>query len=132
MLNPFPDLLSLGFFAPTLLRLMLGLVFVAGAYVQWQRKDELAQLRFPLIGGGLWVVWLSIAAHLVVGLMFFFGYYTQIAALGGIVAGLKGLVWSTRYPRFFSFCRLEYGFILVISLSLLFSGAGAIAFDIPL
>lgn len=132
MLNPFPDLLVLSFFAPTILRLMLALVFLGGAYAQWRRTEELAQLRLPLIGGGAWVVRLSIAAHLAIGVMFLFGYYTQIAALGGLVAGLKGIVWATRYPRFFPLRRLEYVFILAISLSLLISGAGGFAFDLPL
>lgn len=132
MLNPFPDLLSYGFFAPTLLRLMVGLVFLWGAYAQFERRKELAQLRFPIVGGGAWIIWLSVLAHALIGAMLLFGYYTQIAAILGAVGGIKGVVLAKKYPRLFILCRLEYAFIIVICASLLLTGAGAFAFDLPL
>lgn len=131
MLNPFPDLLTYQIFAPTLLRLAVGLVFLGGAYVQYQRLRELSALRFPIVGGGAWVIWLSIVAHAVIGAMLFLGYFTQVAAILGALGGIKGVVYAKKYPRLFSFCRLEYAFIIVICLSLLLTGAGQFAFDIP-
>jgi len=132
MLNTFPDLLVLGFFAPTLLRVAVALVFLYGAWAQYSRLAELSHLSLPLVGRAPMAIWLSIAVHLAIGLMLFFGYYTQIAALLGILGSIKGMVWAKKYPRLFPLCRLEYAFVLVICLSLLISGAGAFAYDLPL
>ncbi len=132
MLNTFPDLLSLGFFAPTLLRIAVALAFLFGAYMQYQRVDELSNIRFPIVGAGGWIIWLSIVAHAAIGLMLLFGYYTQIAAILGALGSIKGLVYAKKYPRVFALCRIDYFFVLVICLSLLLSGAGAFAFDLPL
>ena len=132
MLNPFPDLLVYGHFAPTLIRVLVAMVFLYGAYAQFSRLRELSEMRFPIIGHGAWIVWVSIAAHVLVGLMFFAGYYTQIAALLGAVVGIKGIILAKRYARLFPLCRLDYAFILVMCLSLLLSGAGGFAYDLPL
>jgi hypothetical protein len=132
MLNTFPDLLALGFFAPTLLRVAAACAFLFGAYIQYRRLDELSKIRFPIVGGGAWIIWLSIIAHAAIGAMLFFGYYTQIAAILGALGSIKGLIYAKKYPRVFALCRVDYFFVLVICLSLLFSGAGAFAFDLPL
>lgn len=132
MLNTFPDLLSLGFFAPTLLRITVALAFLFGAYIQFKRVDELSNIRFPLVGGGPWIIWLSIVAHAAIGVMLFFGYYTQIAAILGALGSIKGMVYGKKYPRLFALCRVDYFFVLMICLSLLLTGAGAFAFDLPL
>lgn len=132
MLTPFPDLLVLGFFAPTLLRVAVALVFFYGAWAQYSRFAELSELPLPLVGRSSTLIWLSIAAHALIGLMLFTGYYTQIAALLGILGSIKGLVWAGRYPRLFPLCRVDYVFVLVICLSLMVSGAGALAYDLHL
>ncbi len=132
MLNTFPDLLALGFFAPTLLRIAASLAFLFGAHIQYKRLAELEKISFPIVGAGAWIIWLSIIAHAAIGAMLFFGYYTQIAALLGIAGSIKGLIYAKRYPRVFALCRADYFFVLVICLSLLVSGAGAFAFDLPL
>lgn len=132
MLNPFPDLLNYGIFAPTLLRIGVGVVFLFGAYAQYSRFRELAHLELPLVGRAPWAITLSIAAHLAIGVMLFVGCYTQIAALLGALGGLKGVVYAKKYPRLFPLCRLEYAFVILICLSLLLSGAGALAYDLPL
>lgn len=132
MLNPFPNLLIFGFFAPTLLRVFVALVFLASAWMLYQRRDELSRTPFILIGSGAWIVWVAMAFNAAVGGMLLLGYYTQIGALFGALLGLKGLVWAKQYGRFFVLCRVDYLFVLVICLSLLLSGAGALAFDLPL
>lgn len=132
MLNPFPDLLIYSFFAPTILRIGVAIVFLWGAYMQYSRLGELSNLHLPVFGRAPWIIWLSILAHLAIGLMLLVGYYTQIAAILGILGGIKGVVYAKKYPRLFVLCRLEYGFIILICLSLLLSGAGALARDLPL
>lgn len=132
MLNPFPELLVFGFFAPTLIRIFVALVFFASAYVLYTRRDELSRMPFIIIGQGAWIVWVALLINVAIGAMLFVGYYTQLAALAGALLALKGLVWGKRYGRFFVLCRVDYLFVLVMCLSLLLTGAGALAFDLPL
>lgn len=132
MLNPFPELLVYGFFAPTLLRIAAALVFVYVAWVQISRRDEIALIRYPLIGGGMWTVWLSVAWEGVVAGGLFLGYYTQIAAIIGLLAAAKYFIWKRRWPAPIPISRIASVLLFVILLSLLLSGAGALAFDLPL
>lgn len=132
MLNPFPGLLVYGFFAPTLLRLAVAVVFAWAAWSQWSHRKELGHVRFPLVGGGAWVVWLTLLVEILAALGLFFGYYTQWAAILGALLALKYAVWDHRYPKFFPLSRAAALLILVICLSLLLSGAGALAYDLPL
>ena len=89
MLNPFPELLVYGFFAPTLLRIAAGLVFLYIAYKHYTRREMFAEIDFPLVGRGVWIVWFAIFVEAAVGAMLVFGYYTQIAALLGAIAAAK-------------------------------------------
>src|SRR5690349_12653183 len=97
MLNTFPQLLVLGFFAPTLLRLCVAVAFLYVAYKQYKRRNEIAHLHFPIVGKGEWIPWLAILFHGVLGLMLLLGYHTQIAALLGALGLLKGLWLNRRY-----------------------------------
>lgn len=132
MLNPFPSLLIYSFFAPTLLRVAAALIFAWIAYAQYKRRGELGRIHFPVVGSGAWIVWVSIVVTALVALGLLLGYSTQWAALVGALIGMKGTVWAKRYPRFFPLCRFEYFLLMVVCLSLLLSGAGALAFDLPL
>lgn len=132
MLNPFPDLLVLGFFAPTLVRIAAAGVFLYVGYTHWKGRAALCQTRFPIIGQGKWIAWFSVAVHLAIGASLFFGYDTQIGALVGGIAAVKGILFSSMYRSAFPFSRSTYVLLLAICLSLLLSGAGAFAFDLPL
>lgn len=132
MLNPFPELLTYGIFAPTLLRLAVALAFGSMAYIQWRRRHMLSTVKFPVIGGGAWIPWLSILITALTALALLVGYGTQWAAIVGVILSFKGALWAKRYPQFFPLCRAEYILLLVICLSLLLSGAGHPAFDLPL
>ena len=131
MLNPFPTLLYLTFFAPTLLRVAAALVFFYVAYTQYRHHDEISRLPFPVIGGAQFI-WLAAIFHIAVGSMLLFGYYTQIASLLAIVGLIKGLWLNRRYPSVVILPNSTILLLLVICLSLLITGAGAFAFDIPL
>jgi len=132
MLNPFPDLLVLGFFAPTLVRVAAAALFLYAGYIHWQRREAIGNISFPVVGKGEWIAWISIIFHFTVGTMLFFGYYTQIAALLGLVGMLKGIVLGRSYAQVFMYSRVTYILLAAICASLLLSGAGALAFDIPL
>jgi uncharacterized membrane protein YphA (DoxX/SURF4 family) len=132
MLNPFPDLLVFGFFAPTLLRFAVAAVLAYLAYTHFKNRQALGVLQFPVVGKAQRVVWLAIAVEAAVALGLFFGYYTQIFALLGALVMLKRVVWGKKYPTFFVLARGTALLLLVICLSLLLTGAGAFAFDLPL
>ena len=132
MFNPFPELLMLGFFAPTLLRFAAALVFAYLAYRHFENRAKASRIVFPLVGSGSWIVWFAILSEVAVAAALFAGYYTQIAALVGMVIALKHIVWRGKYPGFFWITRSAAFLLFVICLSLLASGAGALAFDLPL
>jgi hypothetical protein len=119
MLNPFPDLLMFGFFAPTIVRVVAALILLYGARAHWAARER----------GGHSL--LFAVAHGVIGLMLLFGYYTQLAALAGLVGVVGSFIWPLRthvppLPRSTSIL------LIAIFVSLLLSGAGAFAFDLPL
>jgi uncharacterized membrane protein YphA (DoxX/SURF4 family) len=132
MLNVFPQLLDYTFFAPTLLRIAAACIFLYLVKSHYVHRNAIAQTRFPLIGAGMWVVWLAIVVELAVGIGLFFGAWTQVAALVGALLALKYSIWYGTYPSYFVLPRSAALLLLVICLSLMATGAGAIAFDLPL
>jgi uncharacterized membrane protein YphA (DoxX/SURF4 family) len=132
MLTPFPSLLIFSFTAPTLLRIAAALVFAYLAYRHYQNRAHIAHISFPIVGRGEWVAWFAIIIEAGVALGLFFGYYTQYAALLGAIGALKQIIWRGKYPGFFWLTRSAAFLLLVICLSLLLTGAGAFAYDLPL
>ncbi len=130
MLNPFPDFLIFGFFAPTILRITVALVLFYIAYRQYQNSERIAQLEIALLGKNF--APFAIAYHVFVGLMLFFGAYTQVGALLAIAGFVKGLWLNKRYPNVAFLPNSTIYVLIVVSVALLFTGAGALAFDIPL
>jgi uncharacterized membrane protein YphA (DoxX/SURF4 family) len=133
MLNPFPQLLSFSFFAPTLLRVTAAGIFFYLAYMHAKRREEIGKTHFIIVGAmGVWAAWVLTILETAVGAGLFLGFWTQIAALLGLLLCLKGFVWAKKYPRVFFLCRTEYLLLFVICVSLLVTGAGAFAMDLPL
>jgi uncharacterized membrane protein YphA (DoxX/SURF4 family) len=132
MLNVFPDLITYSFFAPTILRILVGLSFLYIAYTQFARRKEIAETGFPFVGKpNVALVYVSSIVIALVGAALCLGYATQIAALAGIVVSLKHAIFAKKYPRLIPLCRLEYVYILVICFTLLLTGAGLLAVDTP-
>ncbi len=137
MLNTFPNLLVLGFFAPTILRVAAAGVLFYLAYFYVTHREEIGRASFPVIGAvGPRIAWLIAAGTGLIGVGFFFGYYTQIMAILGMLGMIKYAVYSRFYPHLlvlrFPLSRSTMLLFFVICLSLLISGAGALAFDLPL
>jgi uncharacterized membrane protein YphA (DoxX/SURF4 family) len=132
MLNPFPQLLVLSFFAPTLLRAAAALVFFYLALSHFKNRAAIAGTRWPVWGTGAWIPWVATVADSVVGAGLLAGYWTQVAALLGALLGLKYAFWAGRYETYFVLSRTAALLLAVICLSLLLTGAGALAFDVPL
>ena len=133
MLNPFPHLLVYSFYAPTLLRLAASLTLLYAASLYWKEKRKLIGLRVPIVGTfRAWMWWVSIIVCTLVALCLFVGYETQIAAIAGMIIALKHL-WAQKYVgQYLALSRVASILLFVICLSLLFSGAGAMALDLPL
>lgn len=134
MLNPFPDLLVYSMLAPFILRIVAGLVFIDLGILLFKGEKErwltsLSVLRIPnpkmtaKILGGIEVIG---------GVALIFGFYTQIAALVLALLTFCEAYVEYKYPIVLKRNLVFYVMLLAIVLSLLLSGAGRPAFDLPL
>lgn len=114
MLSIFPEILFLSPFAALFIRAAVGLVFTYCAWDHLKENDGVARSLGVL--------------EIVLGAAFFAGAWTQALALvGAIVMGI--FLWQpTRRPIALGTALLT----LVMCLSLLVTGAGPFAFDLPL
>lgn len=117
MLNPFPELLIYSMLAPFILRVVLGLVYLDLGVLNWKKSGKMKVLGLVEVIGAA---------------MLFFGVYTQYAAILFILIG--GISFYIEYKDA-SILRRDivfYLLVLAISISLLLTGAGAYAKDLPL
>ena len=119
MLSIFPSLLAFEGFAPLLLRLVLGAIFIFWAYGKLKKRDGSKEIAL----GGL---------EAIIGISLVLGFLTQISALIAAIIFLIRIVQKIGSKAFLT-DGINYYFILfIISVCLLFTGAGFIAFDLPL
>jgi len=134
MLNPFPELLAFSQLGPFILRLVLGIIILDLGILKFKGEKSRWLASFEALGIRPADLMLAIYAFIqaVAGILLVVGLYTQWAALVMIIfLGLElGVEWRAReiLKRDLSF----YLLLFVIALSLLVTGAGAFAFDIPL
>jgi hypothetical protein len=134
-MHPFSFLPGLFFLSPlaaTLLRVAAALVFFHITRYYYEKRTELAHVKVPIVGHGMWIPMMGAIWCGVVGLMLFFGWYTQLAAIGGAIAAAKFLVWKKFMPAYVPLSYISSALLLVICISLIVTGAGAFAFDLPL
>lgn len=117
MLNPFPSLLVFSTLAPFILRLVLGFIYLDLGILNFRKSSLLKILGVVEIVGAL---------------MLFLGFYTQIAALVFIVISASGFYLEYKDETLLKRDIVFYLLLLAISVSLLLTGAGAYAKDIPL
>lgn len=133
MLSLFPDLLSYQFPAITLIRVAAAIAILYMSYrYAFERRDIQRASFWPV---GHIPTWLTLFGSLVVfatGVLLLIGLYTQAAAIVGMILALKDLVFARRYPNIMPLSAGAAALLFVICLSLLFLGAGAYAFDLPL
>ena len=125
LVTPFPFLLDFSFYAPLLLRLALGIYILAIGFSA--RREGILQGKPPLTPLQL----LFRALFVVAGISLVIGLYTQISALVVVVMMAISLfterTWLTSELN-----RAELSLLLIIALSLMLTGAGPFAFDLPL
>lgn len=111
MLSLFPELLFLSLFAPLLFRIALAVYFVLAARTHMQK--------------GLTVL---STVEILVAVPLLIGAWTQIVAL----AALALCAYALYTPRTRTYPVSTLALMALISFSLLITGAGAFAFDLPL
>ncbi len=133
MLNPFPQLLDFGFLAPTLLRIAVAITFLYLARTHFKNRKYVAnELSTFNHSTAIWVTGVLVTVEAVVGFLLFIGYYTQLVALIGFAIQLNLFFLRRNLRHVAPFSRSTYILLSIICASLLLTGAGAFAFDLPL
>lgn len=134
MLNPFPELLTYSMLGPFVLRVLLALIFIDLGSLKFRSEKEGWRASFETLGLRPTDVFVPLYALLQIigGLMLLTGFWTQVAALAFVIfSGIELYVeWQAR--EILKRDMVFYLLIFAISLSLLLTGAGAYAIDIPL
>lgn len=132
MLSLFPQLFDFQIFAPFLLRIALGLVFIAHGFPKLKQFGATAQF-FNSVGIKPAKFWVAVVA-----VVEFFG---GIALIAGIFTQLAALLVAINMIVAISVVKRKQGFVggyefdlvlLAMALALALLGPGAFAFDLPL
>ncbi|MEI8339397.1 MAG: DoxX family protein [bacterium] len=130
----FPELFTYSFLVPLILRLALGLIFINLGYLKLAKEKNgwLMLLRFLKIPQAKF--WLSIFGILEIlgGVMLIVGLYVQGVALFFTIIGLISFAVESREESLLRRDFVFYFLTLAITICLLVSGAGMMAFDAPL
>jgi len=134
MLNPFPDLLTYSFFAPLILRVIAGLIFIDLGVLLFRNERQRWLISLSTIKAPQPEITVKVLGVIEIagGLMLILGLYTQIAALALALLTFAEAYVEYKDPAILKRNFVFYIMLLAILLSLLLSGAGAIAFDLPL
>jgi uncharacterized membrane protein YphA (DoxX/SURF4 family) len=134
MTNPFPELLTFSLLAPTLLRMTLGVFIILLGSNKFLTPQKGIVDFFEALGfkpSKYYIKALSIA-EIVMGIALFVGFLTQIAALVVAIITFVSLLVTIRHPEAGLQKASIYTLFFVISISLVLSGAGLLAIDLPL
>lgn len=132
MLNPFP-IQFLALFAYFLLRLFVGSVLIYLALSHHKHREELKDiLTFSWFSYGRFVTTSVIVGEFIIGSLLIAGAYTQYAALAVMALCFKMIIMRNWFAHSSFPSRLFYFLLLGTSLSLFITGAGALAFDLPI
>jgi putative oxidoreductase len=134
MLTIFPSLLTLQLIAPFLLRITIGLIFTNFGKTKLGRQKKEKAAFFESIGlrPGLTFVWAIGLIEIITGLLFIVGFLTQIASVIAIIILLTALLLKKKHPESFESSCGYLILCLIVAISLMFTGPGFLAFDLPL
>jgi uncharacterized membrane protein YphA (DoxX/SURF4 family) len=120
MLSVFPSLLSFQSVGPFIIRLTLGIIFILWAYKALSKpKQHTNNKVIALIEG-------------VASILIIIGLYTQVGALILIIDLIVRLYNKFKHHHLFSDGVNYYFVLFVLALSLILTGPGFLAFDLPL
>lgn len=134
MLNPFPDLLAFSLLAPFFLRIALGISYARFGYLKLIKSGltKISFLKKDYLKPEILLVLIVGLLEAIGGVLLVIGLFTQIASLFLSVIVLGTAVIKLRNRTMLS-NEIGYHILLfVATFSLLFSGAGAFAIDLPL
>lgn len=134
MLNTFPDLLTYSLLAPLILRAVAGLIFIDLGILLFKSEKEswLASLSVLKVPNPKIALRILGIIEIVSGAMLILGFYTQLTALVLALFTFAESYIEYKAPIILKRNFVFYVMLLAILISLLFSGAGAFAFDLPL
>ena len=134
MLSVFPNLLTYSQLAPFVLRIVVGLIFLELGYLKLGKEKSIWNMFFQTIHfkPSHFFVALLATIEIVSGAFLIVGYLTQLAALIMAVILFAEAYVELRDGAILKRDIVFYTLLLVICVSLLLTGAGAFAFDLPL
>jgi uncharacterized membrane protein YphA (DoxX/SURF4 family) len=133
MLNPFPILLDYQLLSPFLIRIVAGVIFIdLGYFMLTKERERWLALFSDFLKAGKILLNVVAAIEIVGGLMFVVGFLTQYAALALAILSFLNLYLEWIDPVFVRRNFVFHLMLFVMTISLLFSGAGFLAFDLPL
>jgi uncharacterized membrane protein YphA (DoxX/SURF4 family) len=121
-LSLFPYLLSYQQLAPFLIRIVLGVTLAYFGYHKILGSGQSSGSNSKIYG----YVEVIVAIFLIIGL------WTQLAAMLNAIILIIKLGWKIKEKKFLSDGINYYILLLVMAISLIFTGAGAFAIDYPL
>jgi putative oxidoreductase len=134
MLSVFPSFLTYSLLAPFILRLVLGLIFIDLGVLKFKSERARWLASFETLGIKPADLFLPVYAviQIVGGIMLIIGLWTQVAALVFVISSAIELYIEWEASVMLKRTIVFYLLIFAISLSLLLTGAGAFAIDLPL
>jgi len=131
--NAFPDLISLSLIAPFILRIVAGLIFLNLGYLKLGKERPGWMGSMNILGlrpAGFFTGLLGIL-EVIGGLLLIAGAYTQISALVLGVIAFAELFIEYKEESILKRDFVFYLLIVAICASLILTGAGLFAVDIP-
>ena len=134
ILNTFPELLTYSVLSPFILRVVIGFIIINLGLLKLNKEKKDWQELFEAINfhPAKYFVKLLSFVEIIGGLMLIIGAYTQIVAMIFSIVFFCEAILEYRNDSLENRNLPFYILIFTISLSLVFSGAGAFAFDLPL
>lgn len=96
------------------------------------RRELIGVLRLSWWPWGRLTTFILIIFELIIGVMFVLGIYTQLAALLTALMCVEFLILRNKFQHQSIPPKIFYALLLGASLSLFITGAGVLAFDLPI
>ena len=122
MLSMIPSLLTYSQVSPLIIRVVLGVTLFHFGYKKVRGKGDSSGSNSLTYG----------AIEMFISIFLIIGLFTQIAALLNVIILLIKLGFKAKNGQFLSDGVNYYILLLAMAVSLLFTGAGFLAFDLPL
>lgn len=128
----FPELLYLELLGPFLIRVVAGAIWIALAqwhYTNWAELQHTLAKHIPAATPALWSL---IALEGAIGSTLMLGLYTQAAAGAGAALAFLFSGHASLVRSLTPYSPALYALLCAVCISLIFTGAGAFAVDMPL